>query len=274
MKKRGKEGIFLSLLLEDRHCTLSYSRTETPVQSAYYRHSHLSYELLYFVEGDAHYHVEGKEFLLHPGDLVFIPPKNYHFLQLRSSAPYERYCVNFDAAILPAESHERLALLPTVRNLAGDEAVASCFFRLSDYAARFSEADARLMLRCILREMLLNLLYAAPPEEGGRIRHHPIIDRIIALTDAEPERDWTAASLAEALYLSPSYVQNTFSRYMGIGLKTYINHKRVLYAQSLLLAGDRPAEVCEACGFRDYSTFYRLFRSVTGMAPSAVAREG
>ena len=60
---------------------------------------------------------------------------------------------------------------------------------------------------------------------------------------------------------------------MDIGLKNYINNKKILYAQSLLLAGDRPADVCEACGFHDYSTFYRLYRKITGTTPTATGRE-
>ena len=59
---------------------------------------------------------------------------------------------------------------------------------------------------------------------------------------------------------------------MDIGLKTYINTKKILYAQSLLLSGDRPADVCEACGFRDYSTFYRLFRKITGTTPNEIVK--
>ena len=60
---------------------------------------------------------------------------------------------------------------------------------------------------------------------------------------------------------------------MDIGLKQYINNKKILYAQSLLQTGMRATDVCEACGFRDYSTFYRLFRKITGISPASVTLE-
>ena len=259
--------------LTDKHCSMTYMIYDEPQVEDFAKHMHLDYELLYFVRGEAEYHIEAQAFTLRPHDLVFIPPNQYHYLRPLSQAAYERYVINFEPRILPGENQMRIDDLPTVMNIEGNRLLRDCFEKLSDYTVRFSEADARLLLRGALREILLCLLYETPVSESSRIRHNPIIDRIIALIDEHPEREWSAETLSAELFLSKSHIQNTFSRYMDIGLKSYINSKKVLYAQSLLLAGDRPADVCEACGFHDYSTFYRLYRKVTGSTPTSTGRE-
>ncbi len=259
--------------LADKHCAMTYLLYDKPQRDDFQKHLHLDYELLYVVRGEAEYHIEAQAFHLRPHDLVFIPPNQYHYLRPLSDAPYERYVINFEGRILPGEYQPRIDELPTVINIEENAVLRGCYERLADYATRFEEEDARLMLRTTLREILLNLLYEAPHPEVRRIRHNPIIDRIIALIDEHPEREWDVEALAAELFLSRSHIQNTFSRYMNIGLKNYINNKKILYAQSLLLAGDRPADVCEACGFHDYSTFYRLYRKITGSTPAATGRE-
>ena len=252
------------------HCSMSHRCDEAPRQEYYFRHSHAGYEILYFLCGDAEYNIEGSVFRLRPHDLLVIQPARYHYLRLLSGAPYERYCSNFEGRILPGEDG-RLSTLPAVTNIADRPRMQECFARMDDYAARFDEADRQLCVRMAVREVLLLLLYDHPQETPDRARHNPLVDRIIALVDAHPEGDWTAATLAKELYLSPSYIQNTFSRYMDIGLKQYINHKKILHAQALLLSGEKATEVCEACGFRDYSTFFRLYRRLTGTTPGQAA---
>lgn len=258
--------------LADLHCDMGYAVDNPTQEKNFFHHSHLNYEILYFVRGDVEYNIEGRIFPLKPHDLVFIQPKQFHCLHVLSPAPYERYVSNFDAHVLPSETRDRLDALPPVVNIEENIFIRTCFEKLCSYASRFSEADTRLMIRCAVREILLNLIYEAPSIRRDCVQRNHIIDRIISLTNKHPERDWNAETLSKELYLSKSYIQNVFSQYMDIGLKNYINTKKILYAQTLLLLGESPAYVCEACGFRDYSTFYRLFRKITGTTPTAITK--
>lgn len=254
--------------INDKLCTLHHSCDENPMPESFFRHSHQQYELLYFVRGDAEYNIEGQRMRLRPHDLLVIPPARFHFLHLASGAPYERYCFNFEERILPSGSRERLHSLPTVLNIEDKGHIRACFERLEAYAGRMGAEDMQLMLRTVLREILLNLFYELPAAEQRPVRHNAVLDRVIALIDAHPERDWNGDTLAAELFLSKSYLQNLFARYMEVGLKTYVNTKKVMYAQTLLAGGMKASEACEACGFRDYSTFYRAFRRLTGQTPA------
>ena len=49
-------------------------------KDAYSMHSHNTYELLYFVSGDATHVIEDRKYKLKRGDLVLIRPSKYHFI--------------------------------------------------------------------------------------------------------------------------------------------------------------------------------------------------
>ena len=53
-------------------------------------------ELLYIANGDATHLIEERKYKLKKGDLIIIRPFHYHFIQIDSSADYERYNILFD----------------------------------------------------------------------------------------------------------------------------------------------------------------------------------
>ena len=74
-------------------------------------------------------------------------------------------------------------------------------------------------------------------------------------------------SLCEHFYLSKPQLCRSFKRTTGASVGEYINTKRLLQAQSMLRAGTPPTQVCTACGFNDYSAFYRAYRKHFGVTP-------
>ena len=55
---------------------------------------------------------------------------------------------------------------------------------------------------------------------------------------------------------------------MGISLVNYLQYKRILEAQKLLLNSDMPIiEIGMECGFTSVQHFYRVFKKITGLTP-------
>ena len=65
-----------------------------------------------------------------------------------------------------------------------------------------------------------------------------------------------------------SYLYRLFKRELFKTPKKYLTEKRLLHAQRELKKGGKPTEVAEACGFDDYTTFYRNYVDHFGKAPS------
>ena len=95
----------------------------------------------------------------------------------------------------------------------------------------------------------------------------PLVDTIIRLISDNLERPLDAEFLARELMLSKSYLQNTFSRSMHIGLKQYIMQKKIFAAHNDLLEGMSSGDVCAKYCFSDYSVFFRLYKKTMGYSP-------
>lgn len=80
--------------------------------------------------------------------------------------------------------------------------------------------------------------------------------------------DITVKTLAEALFISESYVSKLFSKNLNCSFREYINGLRVQKAQKLLEStGMRIGQIMAACGFQNQSSFNRVFREITGTSP-------
>ena len=75
-------------------------------------------------------------------------------------------------------------------------------------------------------------------------------------------------SISRTFSLSTSQVSRLFKEATGTSLWDYVSMKRLLSARARLLRGDSAQAACLACGFSDYSAFYRAYRKRFGCAPS------
>lgn len=80
--------------------------------------------------------------------------------------------------------------------------------------------------------------------------------------------DISVNSIADALYISESYVSKIFSRKLHCSFREYINVLRVKKAKLLLRDTDKKiAEIMLECGFHNQGNFNRVFRSATSLSP-------
>ena len=116
--------------------------------------------------------------------------------------------------------------------------------------------------------MLLLLLKHQLQQQILPAEENPVLKRILQYIDQHPEQAITAEQLAERFFVSTSWIVHIFHRYLGISLMQYIRKRRILYAQSLILAGTAPTEVAVGCQFENYATFYRQYKAVLGHSPN------
>ena len=77
------------------------------------------------------------------------------------------------------------------------------------------------------------------------------------------------SEIAEHFSYSPDYIIRVFKRAYQITPHQYLTVCRIEYAKALLSTTDRPvSEIAEACGYSDFTTFFRAFRAHALCSPS------
>lgn len=249
-------------------------------------HHHDFYELDFLLSGSVTYAVESRVYRFMPGDILAVGPRELHQVFIDSHVePYERYTLWLAPPLLARLSTEKTDL---TRCFAGagcgnlirlDPARRDTAGRLMELLLRESNSDqygADVLPEALLVRLMVFVNRMA--ELGGRESAHgayttnAMVERTIRFIDRHYGEPLTLEALAGSLYISKYHLSHEFSRYMGISVYRYLQKKRLLIARQMLAQGKAPSEVYGACGFGDYTNFYRAFRSEYGVPPREFAR--
>ena len=249
---------------------LSYKhhKTEAPPCDAFSMHTHNMFELLYFISGDATHIIEDRKYKLKKGDLILIRPSKYHFIQIDSSATYERYDILFDEKMLGITEASLLPSSAEVINLSSNT-IADGLIRKTDYyCEHLPEPEFANVLTLILKELFINLNIVRENIASDYSVVNPLLSKALKYINDNIFTVNGVSEVASALFITESYLFRLFKSELKNTPKKYINDKRLLYAQKLILNGRKPTEVYEDCGFNDYTSFYRSYIKFFGHSPS------
>lgn len=120
-------------------------------------------------------------------------------------------------------------------------------------------------LNAVLGE-LLELL----PLAARRSAQENITAQVLTWCAEHFTQDITVKDVADGLYISESYVSKLFSQKLRYSFREYINMLRIHKAQMLLADTDQKVlQIMTHCGFRNQSSFNRVFRQLSGVSPKA-----
>ena len=235
----------------------------------YPSHIHEHCELIYMLSGAAASMVNGREYALRPGRLLFVRPTVIHALRIDPSIPYERYMIQFDAGELPPDFWRMLSPDADAFDFRTGRGIPELFAKADAYATKYKGEMLSRLLAHLAEEIIYNLPYATQIQPEGAKVPSPHIERAIAYVDEHLTEISDVAEIAEALYITRSHLQHLFTRSLRVSPKQYITSKRLLLARRLLVDGERPTEIYAKVGFGDYTAFYRSYRAYFGHSPSA-----
>lgn len=243
-------------------------------------HTHDYYEFYLFLEGDLDLEISGRARPLHPGDMVLVPPGvSHHALMHSSDRPYRRFVLWVSqeyAARLLKESPDYVFLMQRAATS------GRCYYHFHE--AEFSSIQSRLIR--LLEEFHSNrygrnaAVYLALNDlllYMNRIiyeREHPVVSgsgnlmqEITLFIDEHLTEDLSLDVLANHVCLSKYYIAHYFKDSLGISIHQYITKKRLQSCSEAIAAGSDITRTFDEYGFRDYSSFYRMFRKEYGMSP-------
>lgn len=220
-------------------------------------------ELLYVTKGTISITVDGSTHLLTQGQLAVVFPYLTHSYQDAPDA--EVIILLFDPA-QTAFDNTLLKHKPT-QCFTQAEALAPILERAVYMIKHHKPKTAMAYVNAALGE-LLELLTLEPAKGAS-----DVTAQILAYCSEHYTQDITVRSVAEALFLSESYVSKIFSRNLNYSFREYINALRIRKAQSMLESTNLSiGQIMAQCGFRNQSSFNRIFRQSCGLSPREYRR--
>lgn len=230
-----------------------------------YTHSHSDYELLYILSGDLTYVIEDRRYKLKRHDLVVIRPNDYHFLQIDSPADYERHDILFSPEALDIRYTELIPSGLDVINCRHNPVIYDLFKKIDYYNLKLDDEIFKRAVRNMLEELVINLTLQAVPEGSAC---NPALSRALSYINNSLFTLGSVAEVAGRLYMTESYLYRLFRQELHTTPHKYITEKRLVAAGELLRQGKKATQVCDECGFSDYTVFYRSYKKFYGHSPS------
>lgn len=248
------------------HAARTY--TENPRRDMFVLHLHEDYELFYFLSGSAKYYVEGAVYPLKPHDIMLLKVAESHALLIDKSTPYERIVINFNGDALVGNLKDKIISFLEDRPLGQQNKYSfskqrreNMLFYLDKLCSSEESEEQRLYLTFALNE-----LSKQKPMELNQESTERVVE-IIEYINEHLFEEISLDMLSQKFYISKVHLTRKFKAYVGSTIWEYISTKRLIKAKELLKSGKWPTDVAEACGFNDYSTFYRAYKQKYGISP-------
>ena len=239
-------------------------------------HAHDFLELYYFLDGSVTYYIEDQVYDLCPGDLLIIPAGKMHRPVIANEhAAYERMVLWITPQYLQSIDSPAGDLQKNLQKVGehgycvpfrGDETVfvtallkKLLYMQKNNTDPKFCAGAVELYLWTIFRSY--GVIDTTHRDETQVI---PQVIRYITEHFSEP---LTLEDIAAEFFVSKSYLNRHFKAYTNSTVYAYIMALRLTRARRMLREGIPAVEAGRECGFSDYSTFYKAFKTQTGLSP-------
>ncbi len=252
-------------------------------------HQHDFYELLFFLEGDVTYMIGETAYKLVSGDLLVIPRGIPHHPVFSGTSRYRRIVLwltpDFVASLPQGE--ELAAFLSSEKGetdtgrlyrfrSADGSAIMECAMSIAEefsYQRPYADTMTTLLVTRLL--ILIHRMAPAADGSGGSdSASQQLVQEVVSFIDENLHHDLTLDYIADHFFISKFYLSRVFRRHMGTTTHSYISQRRLFRARQLLYDGQAPSDVCRACGYTDYSVFYRAFKDRYNVSPRQVLPRG
>lgn len=231
-------------------------------------HTHL--EVLLLESGSATVSIGGRRWELGPGDLYLAFPNVPHGIEAADGCAVVMLA---DMAQQPA-LHDLLIhkqpAQPVLRRGDYPQIITSLFDRMSglEKDAPYRQTLLSGYASALLGELLQLTALADRDVDDS------LLDKLLLFLLEHYTEDLTLEGTAKALGYSKFYISRLVSAAFGTNFRTLLNTYRVSMAQNLLVTSAKSvSQIADACGFKNQSSFNRVFLQQCGITPSCYRRE-
>lgn len=227
-------------------------------------HGHDYYEILIYDPFDGEIAVNGHTFHTEAPTAVLVTPKDFHSTTVFGST--EARCCKLQIAGETFEKHFAHPFVPIVTQ----EREQVAFLRMLVSQSDANRGNQELFTRCI--ELVVLSMQNSMEMLPRHSKSTALVSRATEMINRGFREAMTLKSVAAALYVSPQYLSEVFSRYAEMSFTEYLIRRRLAYAAGLLKNGAGVTEACFASGYRNLSHFQRAFKKQYQQTPYRFGR--
>ncbi len=251
--------------------------------------SHNFWEFAYIDKGSMVFTADGREFLLHSGEMVFHKPNEFHRLEARQLSCPNITVVSFvcKSPIMKVFENKIFKLTPEERMILskllveGQAAFLPLTPRPPIYGMRKNTQipfGAVQRTFSILEEFLITLIRRDKESIHREARLlAPMIDEqypeeiksVVTYMDNNLHSNFKIEDIAKEFNLSEAKLKKLFTTHAKCGVIECFNSRKILKAKQLIRENLLNfTQIAEALGFNSIHYFTRLFKKETGQTPS------
>lgn len=245
-------------------------------------HHHDFYEVYYLLSGEVGYWVDGRIIRMRSGDLLLINPLELHRPILEGKNKiYERIVLWINKEYLEGLFSDQIKLsrcfdtsLPThthlIRPAVSERSALTA--RMGELVREYYSPEMGSDL-CAYGMFLQLMVQMNRMAQQGQTRQEEtqqlseLVQKALVFIGENLNQPITLEGLSSRFFVSKYYLSHAFTKEVGVSVYRYIMLRRLLMARQLLSAGETAGQVCRNCGFSDYTSFYRAFKSEYGISP-------
>lgn len=253
-------------------------------KDAFTLHYHSFHKLVFFLSGDVTYLIEGKYHRLKPMDILLVAKNQIHMPIIDPLKPYERIVLWINDAYIDPPNREEDSLLSCFelasqnRNLLRLEDEDRHTMEHRIYALGEVLKDTAFghttLKQCLFQQLMvwLNRYYLGAKHQTTDVVYDERILFLLNYINDHLEDNLQTENLAQMVFLNKYYLMHLFKEQIGYSVHQYVQEKRLIRAKTLLRKGLLLSEICDKCGFGDYSSFVRAFKKKFGLSPKKYAK--
>ncbi len=247
-------------------------------------HHHDFYEIYLYMGGSTDYIIGGLVYSLKQGDLLLIPPnvihqpvqkKNEKTLPYRrivlwiSTKWWQNVCFS-DKSLSMEELIKQNNGCFLVRNDNGTwQGFYQSLIRIIDENTN-KKPFFNIYINSLIAELIVEISRKIIDQSGVinvNTQSDFLLSDILSYIHGHLNEKLTLDTVAKNFLVSKSKIAHFFTEQVGIPMYKYILQQRVVMAKNNITSGVPINKAWENCGFCDYTSFFRAFKSEYGISP-------
>jgi len=243
-------------------------------------HIHDCYEVYFSISGGKQFLIDNQVYDIAPGDLFLINQYDSHYLTQIDKELHERIVIMIDPEYMRSISTEETNLDACFQNrsehfshkVSLTQEQQGRFLYFINKLVTSNGYGHDLLERATFTELFVMINKIVADRENNTEAEKPStyneqVDSILSYLNNNLQYPVSIGDLSRHFYISESYICRIFKAATGTTINKYMTARRISIAKSLLAEGIGVSEVCERCGFSDYSNFLKAFTKSVGISP-------